>query len=110
LTGGGKRSLLEQKTLHYEKLIDKKYSVIIQSSKISDDHSSDNSESLQKLKNKVHIRMTFEKEISSHMIKNFELAKKSFEKMKRLELEAQLAVQQRHNDRMELLREIFLKK
>jgi hypothetical protein len=32
--------------------------------------------------------MAFEKEIFSHMIKNFELAEKSFKEMKRLELEA----------------------
>jgi hypothetical protein len=88
LTGGGKRSLFEQRTLHYEKLINKKHGVITQSSKISDDHSSDNSESLQKLKNKVRTKMAFKKEISSHMIKNFELAEKSFEEMKRLELKA----------------------
>jgi hypothetical protein len=110
LTGGGKRSLLEQRALHCEKLIDKKHGVITQSSEISDDHSSDNSESPRKPRNKVRTRMAFEKEISSHMIKNFELAEKSFEEMKRLELEAQQAAQQRHNDRMELLREIFLKK
>jgi hypothetical protein len=42
--------------------------------------------------------MAFEKEISSHMIKNFELAEKSFEKMKRLELEAQQTAQQQHNN------------
>jgi hypothetical protein len=29
--------------------------------------------------------MAFEKEISSHIIKNFELAEKSFKEMKRLE-------------------------
>jgi hypothetical protein len=38
--------------------------------------------------------MAFEKEISSYMIKNFELAEKSFEEMKRLELKAQQAAQQ----------------
>jgi hypothetical protein len=74
LAGGGKKSLLEQKTLHCEKLIDKKHSVITQSFEISDDHSSDNSESLRKPRNKVRIRMVFEKKISSHMIKNFEFA------------------------------------
>jgi hypothetical protein len=54
--------------------------------------------------------MAFEKEIFLHMIKNFKLTEKSFKKMKRLELEAQQAAQQQHNDRMKLLREIFLKK
>jgi hypothetical protein len=110
LTGGGKRSLLKQRALHCEKLINKKHGVITQSSEISDDYSSDNSKSLRKPKNKVRIRIVFEKKISSHMIKNFEFTEKSFEKMKKLELEAQQAAQQRHNNQMELLRKIFLKK
>jgi hypothetical protein len=77
LTNRRKRSLFEQKALDCKKLIDQKHGVITQLSEI---FNFDNLEFLQKQKIKVYIKMVFEKEISSYMIKSFELQRKTLKK------------------------------
>lgn len=81
--------------------------MITKTSDIFEDSSFEISDSPQKLKgNKTRTRMAFENEISLHMKKSIDLAEKNFEEIRKREL----AAQQRHEDRMQLLREIFLKK